>query len=170
VPPLQQSDLATLGDDVLSGNTAGRAVPNGGGAGRGGGYYGDFASWVLTRLHTRYAKETLSEDLIFRQAKPVVGGRAGWDSSAQEQPGEVRADSSNNFQARYIIRHYFLGEVKCKDPLWGRWGGPPGGEQSLQAAQNLAAAPRGQVVLSNVVRSSLPALGLPGKPAPQRKK
>jgi hypothetical protein len=171
VPPLQQSDLATLGDDVLSGSTAqvGPAA-GGGGAGRGGGYYGGFASWVLTRLHTRYAKETLSEDLVFRQAKPVVGGRAGWDTSAQEQPGEVKPDSSNNFQARYIIRHYFQGEVKCKDPLWGRWGGPPGPEPSLQAAQDLAAAPRGKVVLSNVVRSSLPALGMPGKPAPQHKK
>ena len=31
---------------------------------------------VLTRLHTRYDQKTLSEDLLFREAPPVVGGRA----------------------------------------------------------------------------------------------
>ena len=164
VPPLQPADLAVLGDDVLSGN--GAKASRTPGAGPGNGYYGDFASWVLTRMHTRYARDTLSEDLVFREAKPVVGGRAGWDTSASEQPGEVRPDSTNNFQARYIIRHYFTGKVACANPLWGQWGGPPGGGSSLQAAKDLAAAPRGKVTLGNVVRSALPQLGLPGKAAP----
>src|SRR6185295_18566688 len=100
--------LATLGDDVLSGNTAKQDDGQGGGGRRGGGpggYYGNFADWVLTRLHTRYSKDTLSEDLIFREGKPIVGGRAGWDSNSLEAPGEVKPDRSNNFQARYIIRH-----------------------------------------------------------------
>ena len=41
-------------------------------------------SWVLTRLHTRYDKATLSEDLIFREAKPVMGGRANWDGTSAD--------------------------------------------------------------------------------------
>ena len=41
-----------------------------------GPFYGNFASWVLTRLHTRYDRSSLSEDLLFREAKPVAGGRA----------------------------------------------------------------------------------------------
>jgi hypothetical protein len=170
VPPLQQSDLATLGDDVLSGNAAKQEEGQGSGGRRGGapgGYYGNFADWVLTRLHTRYSKDTLSEDLIFREGKPVVGGRAGFDSNSLEAPGEVKPDGSNNFQARYIIRHYFTGKVSCKDPMWGQWGGPPGGEQSLTAARDLASAPRGKMTLNNVVRSSVPALGFSGKPTPK---
>jgi hypothetical protein len=35
---------------------------------RGGGF-------VVTRLHLRYGKEGLGEDLVFRQAPPIVGGR-----------------------------------------------------------------------------------------------
>src|SRR4051812_17763977 len=54
-PPLTSQDLSTLGLDILEG-TAERSFSR----------YG--ASWVLTRLHTRYSKETLSEDLIFREA------------------------------------------------------------------------------------------------------
>ena len=44
--------------------------------GKRGGYFGNFSPWVLTRLHTRYDRTTLSEDLLFREAKPVVGGRS----------------------------------------------------------------------------------------------
>src|SRR2546423_7196898 len=65
VPPLQPSDLYTLGDDILSG----AAAPGPGGPPpsmrRRGGFYGNFSPWVLTRLHTRYDKQTLSEDLVF---------------------------------------------------------------------------------------------------------
>jgi hypothetical protein len=60
--------------------------------------------------------------------------------------------------------------VKCDNPVWGRWGGPPDGGKKLQAAQDLANAPRGGVALSKVVRSNLPQLKLPGIPAPERKK
>ncbi len=52
--------------------------------------------WVLTRLHARYSKETLSEDLIFREAKPAMGGRANWngtngDEGAQREPTPTAA-------------------------------------------------------------------------------
>ncbi len=167
VPPLQEGDLATLGNDILSGSTA-KNEPNRP-SDSPGGYYGNFASWVLTRMHTRYDKQTLSEDLLFREAGPVVGGRSTWDGTAMELPGEVKPDSSNNFQGRYIIRHYWSGPVKCSDPIWGVWGGPPNGEKQTQAASDLANAPRGQVVLQKVVNSPLPQLGLAGHAAPQHK-
>ncbi len=170
VPPLQPSDLYTLGDDVLSGAPApgpGEPPPPRRGF-PGGGFYGNFSSWVLTRLHTRYDKQTLSEDLVFHEAGPVVGGRSTWDGTAMEMPGEVKPDASNNFQGRYIIRHYWAGPVKCSDPRWGVWGGPPtGGGSSPTAATDLANAPRGQVHLKRVVRSALPQLGLPGLAVPQ---
>src|SRR5579871_642606 len=169
VPPLQPEDLATLGDDVLSGNKA--PQPGNQNMNTPGGFYGNFSSWVLTRLHTRYDKTTLPEDLLFKEAGPVVGGRSTFDGTAMELPGEVKPDSSNNFQGRYIIRHYWAGPVKCSDPVWGRWGGPPeGGGNSPTAATDLANAPRGQVALQKVVNSPLPQLGLIGHPAPQHKK
>jgi hypothetical protein len=177
VPPLQPSDLATLGGDVLEGMSApppgATSAPSS--ARRPpmppGGFFGGFSSWVLTRLHTRYDKQTLSEDLVFTEARPVVGGRSTWDGTAMELPGEVKPDATNNFQGRYIIRHYWKGPVACANPRFGVWGGPPGGgERALSSARDLANAPRGQVALKKVVRSPLPQLGLPGLPLPSRKR
>ncbi len=158
VPPLQPSDLATLGADEFKGQ-------------RDSGPYG-FASWVLTRLHTRYSKATLSEDLIFREARPATGGRANWDGTSGDAGAAVSDGGVNNFQGRYIIRHYWEGALKCDNPVYNRWGGPPGGEQysGPNAAKGLASAPRGQVQLRAAVRSPVPLLGLPGQPPPRRKK
>ncbi|MDB4965010.1 MAG: hypothetical protein JWN44_699 [Myxococcales bacterium] len=169
VPPLQASDLATLGEDAMHGTqspASGKVMP----PSPGGGYYGDFASWVLTRLHTRYSKESLSEDLIFREAKPVTGGRANYDGTSGDAGAKVADGGGNNFQGRYIIRHYWSGGVKCDHPRYNIWGGPPGGgEPSASAARGLATAPRGKVALKSVVRSPVPALQLPGQPPPRRK-
>jgi hypothetical protein len=165
VPPLQPADIFTLGGDVFgesAGQPAGEADPS-------QPFFGDASSWVLTRLHTRYDQKTLNEDLVFVPAGPVVGGR-GSEGISREKPGAVEKDSVNNFQGRYIIRHYWAGEVKCDTPVWGRWGGPPDGGNKLQAAQDLANAPRGGMALSKVVQSALPQLKLPGLPVPERKK
>ena len=164
-PPLVPSDLATLGAPV-----------DGGGAGeeqvvRGQSYHGSFAPWVLTRLHTRYDRATLSEDLIFRMAKPVVGGRANWDGTSLDAGSRPSDSGVNGFQGRYIIRHYWTGPVKCQNPRYGVWGGPPGGGQPQpEAARGLALAPRGKVKLPASVRSPVPLLGLPGQPPPHRNK
>jgi hypothetical protein len=143
VPPLEESDLATLGAETPS------------------------SSWVLTRMHTRYSKESLSEDLVFKQGKPIEGGRANWDGKS-EGSTEMTPSSSNNYQARYIIRHYWNGAVKCDHPTYDTWGGPPDGRESTTAAKDLASAPRNAVSLTSVVRSKVPALDLPGLPAPKR--
>ncbi len=167
-PPLQASDLATLGEgpdqpappDGQPGQPSRRGPP--------GGFYGNFASWVLTRLHTRYSKDTLSEDLIFREAKPVIGGRASYDG--QSSDAGAQPSGENNFQGRYIIRHYWTGGVKCDHPTYGRWGGPPnGGAVGPTAAKGLATAPRGAIQLSKVVRSPVPSLGLKGQAPPRHK-
>src|SRR5262252_8199254 len=173
VPPLSPADLATLGLDVLEG--VGVAVPPGQGAGapmrRGRPFFGGGPSWVLTRLHTRYSKETLSEDLIFREAKPVMGGRANWNGTNGDEGALVDAGGVNNFQGRYIIRHYWTGPVACQDPHYENWGGPPGnpfGTPEPTAAKGLASAPRGKVVLRSEVRSPVPLLGIAGQPPVRR--
>jgi hypothetical protein len=148
-PPLDASDLKTLGDDGDS---------------------PDVYSWVLTRLHARYDRKSLSEDLVFREAKPAEGGRSSWNGASGENDGHVSDGGSNNFQARYIIRHYWTGPVQCTTPEWGHWGGPPDGQSpSPSAAKGLADAPRGKVSLKDVVNTRLPELKLPGHAAPQHK-
>jgi hypothetical protein len=79
--------------------------------------------FVVTRLHYRYERGGLGEDLVFRTAPPVAGGReVRNDAGALEEtaPGYV-----NNFQARYAIRHAWQGAITCEHPVRGRWGGRP---------------------------------------------
>jgi hypothetical protein len=176
VPPLTASDLATLGLDVIEpGAITPQPAPGKQAPGRPPRmpppFFGGGASWVLTRLHTRYSKETLSEDLVFREAPPVLGGRANWDGTSGDAGAKVEAGGVNNFQGRYIIRHYWSGKVSCQQPAYGQWGGPPGNEHAKQpatAAKGLALAPRGKVTLRQAVRSPVPLLGIPASPPPRR--
>ena len=175
VPPLSPADLATLGLDVLEGRRRGAAPVERAPPPRRHWFFGGAPSWVLTRLHTRYSKETLSEDLIFREAKPAMGGRANWNGTNGDEGASVSptADGVNNFQGRYIIRHYWDGPVACKTPAYDQWGGPPGNPDARPtptAAKGLATAPRGKVVLKAEVRSPVPLLGIAGKPPHRRQR
>jgi len=147
VPALDPGELQTLGADV---------IPEGKNA-------WDF---VLTRLHARYSKDALGEDIVFRAASPIVGGREFLVSRGDGKPILEKGSTPsgvNNFQARYAIRHPWTGPVACMEPHFGVWGGPPGGthaEPRTRAAAKLAYAPRGQVQLASVVRTDVPELGL----------
>jgi hypothetical protein len=179
VQPLSLDDLSTLGLDVLEGIGAAPEAPapiapgttKPGVTGRVAvvppprRFRGSPPSWVLTRLHTRYSPETLSEDLIFREAGPVVGGRG---VGIDEDKTATGSSGPNNFQARYIIRHYWTKPVACETPHLGIWGGPVDGSNSASPAKGLATAPRGKVSLAKEVRSSVPLLGLEGQAPPRR--
>ncbi len=143
-PTLDYSDFATLGADVL---------------GEGGEDYG-YGGFVLTRLHARYGKGDVKDDLVFRAAPPIVGGREFLQDGGKLEEG-ARPDSQNNFQGRYAIRHAWTGAIACTDPQRGRWGGPPGGDPPQPiAATGLAFAPRGAIDLPMVVAHDVPELGL----------
>ncbi|MCE9575327.1 MAG: MYXO-CTERM sorting domain-containing protein, partial [Deltaproteobacteria bacterium] len=150
-PQLDYDDFATLGADVLG---------NGGGASDIGAYGGGF---VLTRLHARYGKGASVNDLIFKQAPPIVGGREQEGPSGRLEEG-AQPDQMNNFQGRYAIRHRWTGAIACEHPMRNRWGGPPGDQQiadsAPKAATNLAFAPRGQMALPDVVAQPVPELGI----------
>ncbi len=123
-PPLSAADLYTLGDDQLFPEMAQAAAPPTPAPAAPSSqvmtpaapsrpppmrmrrpFFGGGPSWVLTRLHTRYDKSSLTEDLIFRSAKPIVGGRSSWDGSALDHGATTTDGGTNNFQGRYIIRH-----------------------------------------------------------------
>jgi len=152
--PLDVADILTLGADTLSLNdpTAwDRDI----------GYRWTLPSlFVLTRLHARYGKDSLGEDLVFREASPIGGGREGQDQGAAP-------DSENAFQARYAIRHAWDGEIACAKPVRGRWGGRvQGAKPPIKAAQELAFVDR-TWALGESVAQSVPALKLVvNSPAP----
>ena len=197
-PPLSQNDLYMLADEQVfpelatlqmaapassNGSPPSSAPPSAGKVqsmpppGPGGPpmrrpFFGRGPTWVLTRMHTRYDQQTLSEDLLFRTAPPVWGGRANWDGTLGDHGARVQPSGANNFQGRYIIRHYWEGKVECSSPVYGRWGGRPGagwnnpmmssGSGRPEAAKDLANAPRGKVRLADVVQSPVPELELKG--------
>jgi len=195
-PPLVDSDIATLGGDALLGMGAPKPsdAPGGGkmmGGPQMGGFYGGASQQVvLTRLHTRYDATTLTDDLVFKDAEPVVGGREFMQvaGKAPAKPGEkpnshtpvppaadpvkyelekgARKDAFNNFQARYAIRHPWTGPIACANPIRGVWGGPPYDPSKPYPstapvpATGLAAAPRGEVKLATYVMSPVEELDL----------
>lgn len=133
-PPVTDEELRVLGADVVP------AMKNGG---------------VLTRLHMRYGRD-VAEDLVFRAAKAVEGG-----DEAHAANGDARPASRNAFQARYVIRHRWPGPVSCAAPEFGVWGGPPDDQPDRPvAAKDIAAATRGAIDLSTMIRSSSAGLGL----------
>ena len=119
-------------------------------------------SWeyVLTRIHARYDSKTLGDDFVFRAAPPIVGGREHIVTDNGELEEGSRADSTNQFQGRYIIRHAWEGAIECDDPVRGVWGGPPGGGAGVMAATDTALAPRGQLKLAAHLQSPVPELDI----------
>jgi hypothetical protein len=152
-PTLTPQELLTLGADVLPVEGLGMdRYP-------GQALQAQTRGFVLTRLHARYGKNALGDDLVFRAAPPIEGGR-----EVRTTPGgplESRSATSrvNNFQARYAVRHAWTGPIACSTPKRGVWGGPPqGGPQAIKAAQDLAFAPRGQAPLGSYLVSDVPEL------------
>ena len=156
--PLQPGELATLGADVIDGVGAQAEgdVP------APGQFFGRGSEYVLTRLHYRYGREDLGEDLVFRAAPAIVGGRGMPNSEGELQEREAAQASSNNFQGRYVILHSWEGAMSCEEPRRGNWSGPPnGGSNRTQAANNPrltgGAAPAAQP-LANFVQENVPSL------------
>ena len=120
-------------------------------------------------MHARYGKD-ITNDLHFKTAPPVVGGREFMQENGKLEEG-AKESSFNNFQGRYIIRHYWDKPVACKEPHYDQWGGAPGDPNARPkptAAKGLATAPRGKVALRAEVQSPVPLLGIPGKPPHRR--
>jgi len=174
-PPLTDVEVAALGGDALLGMKA-PPVEGQPSYDQPGAYYGGTTQpVVITRLHARYDQATLGDDLVFRAADSVVGGREFLTVAAGKTELEkgAKPSPSNQFQARYAIRHPWTGPITCEKPRRGVWGGPPPAEiakgatnSGPVAATGLAAAPR-DVKLASYVVSPVEELALQpaGKPA-----
>jgi MYXO-CTERM domain-containing protein len=156
-PPLADNELLSLGADVLP--SIAPPPPPGGGAPiiaprMRAGSLNDF---VVTRLHARYSKEALGDDLFFRAAPPIVGGREFLKGDGKLEQG-ARSDANNNFQARYVIRHPWTGPIACAHPQRGMWGGPPNGsDPGPKAAAKIGFVPRAAgVSMATFVRGAVP--------------
>jgi hypothetical protein len=122
------------------------------------------SDFVLTRLHARYTKSALGDDLVFKTAPAIAGGREHLVDGKGLERG-ARPSSDNNFQARYAIRHPWTGPVACKEPVYGRWGDPPSTDEGRRAgrgttpkaAKNIAFAPRGKLELASFLAKAAPA-------------
>lgn len=141
-PTLDQTDFLTLGADVAP----------------------DQPSFTLTRLHYRYDRDDLHDDLVFRPARPVVGGtgmpddRHGrLDATITENPGGL-----NSFQSRFVILHNRRHDVAaCPPPgYWVRsWGGDaPSGRSGVKPALDISRARRGLPV-EDLLLDAVPSLG-----------
>ena len=140
-PNLNGNDFLTLGADVLPNKPT----------------YG----FVLTRLHARYNTSNLGEDLVFKAAPPILGGREVLINKHQAEQG-AQPGNVNNFQGRYIIRHAWTGPIACQNPVRGRWGGPPAGKKNPGpvAAEDLGMVKRGGVELASLTMQDIPAIKL----------
>jgi hypothetical protein len=151
-PPLEDREIATLGGDVVGNSSA----------------YG----FVLTRLHYRYGKDGLKEDLVFKAAEPVEGGR-GTPSQDGTFPSHSASPSPmNQFQGRYVILHPWKGELACKEPHRGNWGGPPAGQGTRETASapgrlTAGAPPPAEIVLADVLVDGFGSVTPEPQPAPE---
>ncbi len=141
-PTLTGSDFQLLGADALGDRGA--------------------SGFVLTRLHARYTQETMTEDLVFRAAAPLVGGRGTPDRYGELTQKGASPGNVNNFQGRYAILHPWKGPVSCQSPSFGSWGGPPGNRGHRAATVSPAAfvAKRRKIKLGSVVRQDVPEINL----------
>ncbi len=165
-PTLSPGDVATLGADALAPPPPPKDAKQLGGIANVWGGAPPSSQFLVTRLHARYTKDALGEDLAFREAPHITGGREGDGQDAR--PSEY---GGSTFQARYAIRHPWTGAVDCANPRFGTWGGPPDGrEPKADPAQNTAFAKR-NVEYTSFVVGAVDPLGTKGTaPVPPRAK
>ena len=149
-------------------SAAGAAAGAGAAARRRGGYYGNFASWVLTRLHTRYAKDDAvgGSDLPRGQAGHRRARQLRRHQRRRRRAGRSAAAATTS-RAATSSATTGPAPVKCDHPRYGVWGGPPGRRRAARpsAAKGLATAPRGKVALKNVSALAGADAGAPGPAA-----
>jgi hypothetical protein len=121
---------------------------------------------TLTRIHLRYTKDSLTDDLVFKAVEPISGG-----VPEVVKPGPAK---DNRFQGRYIVTHPF--DVNACHRYYGggiaRGGLSPNftppvtalsGTQGTNAAAAKLTAPLAKYLRTDVAELGLKAEGPPMK-------
>lgn len=191
VPPLSFSELGSLGGDTLplkgddipvpsfrgvpreagappaaasaSASPTATAVPSAASTGHHGSVlHVATKDLSVTRMHLRYTKETMPEDLVLRAAEPLTGGREVRGSTGELESTTV-GGTLNAFMARYTVRHPFAGQVTCKDPHRGVWGSNSSDAPVTSvAAKDLVFAPHTGTPLASYLIGSVKGLDVTG--------
>jgi hypothetical protein len=123
----------------------------------------DRNSYVITRLHHRYDAKSLPEDVEVRPAASVEGGVALPSGPNGEMPGNVGSAQENRLQIRYAATHPNKKVLQCENPARYRWGKAPPDYRGLRktwTARDLAYKKRDKFALNEVIKSSVPVLGI----------
>ena len=109
---------------------------------------------TLTRVHLRYGKDSLTDDLVFKAAEPIAGGIP--------EMTKAGAAKENRFQGRYIVKHPF--DAKQCYRYWGGGAASNGSvpvQTSLAGTQgNQAASTKLTAPFLSYLKSDVPELGL----------
>jgi hypothetical protein len=126
-------------------------------------------SYVVTRLHHRYDAKTLTADIELKSAGPVKGGIGVPVGPNAEAPAAVEPAQDNRLQVRYHVGYPSKKVVQCEAPQHWRWGIPPASYRGLRktfTARDLAYKKRDRFPLKEVIKSSVPVLGIAAAPPP----
>lgn len=120
----------------------------------------EITQYTVTRLHARYTASELKEDLVFRKAAPIMGGRGTPQGVNPVMDTSVSKAPVNNFQARYMILHPYEDFHFCWRPSRGVWTGGINPDAATSAMTS-SLKPGQDFDLSEVIKS--------GGPRPRRR-
>jgi hypothetical protein len=124
-------------------------------------------SYVITRLHHRYDEKSLTEDIEVAPAASVQGGLGTPEGPDAAMPGGVEPAADNRLQVRYAASHPNKKVITCENPARYRWGKAPPDYRGLRktwTARDTAYKKRDKFVLADVIKSSVPVLGIGAVP------
>lgn len=121
--------------------------------------------YVLSRLHYRYDRATLTDDPIFGPAPGHLQGGVGIPARADAKlPTLTEPAKTSRWQMRFVAAVPWSLPISCTKPLRFRWGKP---DRTLGRtwrkvflAQDLPRLPRDQKLLVQSLRTPIPELGL----------
>ncbi len=120
-------------------------------------------NYVITRLHHRYDQKSLPTDIEVRPAAHVQGGLGTPSGPNADLPANVEPAAESRLQIRFSASHPSKKVIACEDPKRWRWGQAPSDYRGLRktwTARDTAYKKRDKFVLKDVIKSSVPALGI----------